>query len=218
MNRKYGILVLALFVLSGCSKDERSVARVPSDGGGDINTIQPINTVVYSHIYDSVTDQVFTNTIKKFLAIAPDETVDDIDIGLVRASTSAQNEGLQILLKLGIPYSSFSSLSSVPSNNITLEVRIYDAYTYAGSTACSGAPCGPLRVSFYSGSAAVTNLSNGDTEISFLDSSGELWLTGRMNGDVFSGRMYFQNSLNPYNGAFGNFSIDKCLLFTNGCN
>ncbi len=213
MKRKYALLALALLALSGCSSGkDRSTSRIEPGDGTDINTGQPVSSNYFSHINENTSDSAFTYTIKKFLAIAPDETTSDIDIGIVRANTESNKEGMQVRLNLGT--ASFSDWSSVDPSQMSLEIKIFDSYTYPISQGGQG--LAPLKTTFPAGLGRIELLANNEVKVLFEDLSGLVWLKGTLNGDTFSGRMYFDNSENPYNGVFGNFTFPKCAL-TSSC-
>ncbi|MCB0348025.1 MAG: hypothetical protein KDD37_04280, partial [Bdellovibrionales bacterium] len=195
MKRKYLALALAVLALSGCGSDNsRDTARVPTpgDGGGDINTGQPVDSIYYSHINENISDAEFTHIIKKFLAIAPDETVDDIDIGTVKAQTNSNKEGMQVRLNLGLRENEFVDWSNVDPSKMTLEIKIYDSYTYP--TSQGGQGLAPLKTIFSAGLGRLEILPNDEIKVLFEDLSGLVWLKGTLNGNTFSGRMYFDNS------------------------
>lgn len=220
MKRKYALLALAMLALSGCGSDEKRLVREPAptigngDNGGDNNTGQPVSNIYYSHIKDSISDAAFTLKIKQFLAIAPDETTADIDIGTVKANSDSQTEGLQVRLNLGLSSSAFTTWTDIDASRMDLEIRIYDSYTYPVSQGGQG--LGAIKTVFPAGLGRIEQ-DGSDIRIIFEDASGMVWLKGNFTGDQFTGRMYFDNANNAYNGAFGNFVFPKCVLFTNGC-
>jgi hypothetical protein len=213
MKRKYALLALALLALSGCGSDDsgRTPTRVDGNGGdnGGSNTGQPVSQEYFSHIKDNVGDAAFTLKIKEFLAIAPDETTaDSMIVGLVKANSDSNVEGMRVRLNLGLAYSAFTTLIDIDPSNMNLEILIYDAVA---------ATEGAIRTTFPAGFGRVEQ-DGSDVRLIFEDDVGMVWFKGNLVNDQFVGRMYFDNTLNAYQGALGNFVFPKCVLFTNGCN
>jgi hypothetical protein len=212
MKRKYALLALALLALSGCGSDDtRTSARVGGTGGDNSgsNTGQPVSQQYYSHISDAVSDAAFTLKIKEFLAIAPDETTSDsLIVGLVKANTESNVEGMRVRLNLGLASSAFTTWMDLDPSTMNLEILIFDAVA---------ATEGAIRTTFPAGLGRIEE-DGSDVRVIFQDDVGMVWLKGNFVNDQFVGRMYFDNSLNAYQGALGNFKFPKCVLFINGCN
>lgn len=227
MKRKYALLLLALFALSGCSSDKGRGGRAPIEPEGG-NTGQPVESVYYSHITDSISDIDFTWKIAEFIAVPGSDPTDPYgsqsasevypdELGIVKARTESNKEGMRVRINLGLTNNQFASWDDVNPSEMELQIIIYDEYTYPVGQGL-GEGLAPYILTFPKGLGSLQDASSGEKRIVFTDATGSVWFTGSLNGNEFTGRMHFDNNgYYNYSGALGNFKFPKCGLTSDGC-
>ncbi len=245
MSKTVLILLLAIFSLLGCAESDKATGRTGNRGpvsgsnprgddlsnGGGAPVVETDNQEA-DELYNSMaqrkvgtvtdsslTDSEFRDIIRRVMATGADETYTSIDIGSIDATASATQaqEGVKIWLDVPESAGNVRDLENteIDLSQISLLIRIYDSYVQSEDFPPIEIRIGQFvetrRRDFYELDDIYT--------FEFEDEFATLFLDGIIEGDDFTGELFYQNRLNEYGNPFpeliGDFRIPLCSIQNN---
>lgn len=218
------LLLIPLLMFASCDPKKSTVranvqsANVGVNIAGDFNLSNqcPQGMSGIGSIWDGgttaaslyTTSGTFEDRVKALLSAA----VASSDIGQISGlegdSTGVRFEGVIKLDPSG----------NVIGANSKMKISIFDSFV--GQTDSNGVKGEPIKIDFITGKSQITgqiNMQTGQGYFSLSDSYGEIRFDGRLDAQLFSGTVKFQNSKNvnggsPASGTLGQFKVARCGL------
>lgn len=215
------LLLIPLLVFVGCDPKKSTVkANVQAASGisiaGDFNLSNqcPQGMSGIGSIWDAgpttaslyTTAGTFEDRVKALLSA----TVAANDIGQISGlEGDATGLRFQGVVKL-------DAAGNVVAANSKLLISIYDSFV--GQPDSTGAKGEPIKLEFIAGKSQISgqiNMQTGLGFLSFSDTYGEVRFEGRLDAQLFTGTVKFQNSRNvnggtPASGTLGQFKVARC--------